>query len=150
MTVTSEQALREFEECITRRDWQAVLERMNAHRRAGRAEALLGPVVEALLARTVQEASDCEIYIAAARLLRSCKRLDEARMFFEYARVAEGGYKTRVSDGVHFGRREVATICELMRLNPRPALNDLDTKLERHIDFQDGFFVELGGNDGYA
>lgn len=30
----------------------------------------------------------------------------------------------------------------------RPALNGLDRKLERHMDFDDGFFVEAGANDG--
>lgn len=31
----------------------------------------------------------------------------------------------------------------------RPALNDLDRKLERHLSFRNGFFVEAGANDGY-
>jgi FkbM family methyltransferase len=31
----------------------------------------------------------------------------------------------------------------------RPALNDLDRKLERHLDFDGGFFVEAGANDGF-
>jgi len=35
------------------------------------------------------------------------------------------------------------------RLNARYfALNDLDRKLQRHIDFDGGFFIEAGGNDG--
>src|SRR5712672_853963 len=35
------------------------------------------------------------------------------------------------------------------RLNQRFfALNDLDRKLQRYIDFDGGFFVEAGGNDG--
>jgi FkbM family methyltransferase len=31
----------------------------------------------------------------------------------------------------------------------RPALHDMDRKLERHLDFDGGFFVEAGANDGY-
>jgi FkbM family methyltransferase len=30
------------------------------------------------------------------------------------------------------------------------ALNDLDHKLKKHIDFDNGFFVEAGGNDGLS
>jgi FkbM family methyltransferase len=36
------------------------------------------------------------------------------------------------------------------RRPPRPALNDLDTKLEKYLNFRDGFFIEAGGNDGYS
>ena len=32
----------------------------------------------------------------------------------------------------------------------RPSLNDLDRKLSKYLDFRDGFFVELGANDGYT
>lgn len=32
----------------------------------------------------------------------------------------------------------------------RPALHELDRKLERHLDFEGGFFIEAGANDGYA
>jgi FkbM family methyltransferase len=32
----------------------------------------------------------------------------------------------------------------------RPALHDLDRKLERHLDFDGGFFVEAGANDGFT
>lgn len=41
---------------------------------------------------------------------------------------------------------------ELAR-NPRysrPALDGLDRKLERHLDFDGGFFVEAGAHDGYS
>lgn len=31
----------------------------------------------------------------------------------------------------------------------RPALGGIDRKLERHLDFDGGFFVEAGANDGY-
>ena len=32
----------------------------------------------------------------------------------------------------------------------RPALNELDRKLEKYLDFRDGFFVEAGANDGFT
>ena len=32
----------------------------------------------------------------------------------------------------------------------RFALNDLDRKLEKYLDYQNGFFVELGANDGFT
>lgn len=31
----------------------------------------------------------------------------------------------------------------------RPSLNNLDTKLESYLDFDNGFFIEAGANDGY-
>ena len=31
----------------------------------------------------------------------------------------------------------------------RPALNQLDAKLERYLDYGGGFFIEAGANDGY-
>jgi len=34
--------------------------------------------------------------------------------------------------------------------NPRPALNDIDKKLSRYINYRNGFFIEAGANDGYA
>ncbi len=34
--------------------------------------------------------------------------------------------------------------------SPRPALNDLDRKLSKYLDFRSGFFIEVGANDGYA
>jgi FkbM family methyltransferase len=32
----------------------------------------------------------------------------------------------------------------------RPALNDLDRKLEEYLPYRDGFFIEAGANDGFA
>lgn len=32
----------------------------------------------------------------------------------------------------------------------RPALNGLDVKLERYLDFDGGFFIEAGANDGFT
>ena len=34
--------------------------------------------------------------------------------------------------------------------NPRPSLNDLDRKLEKYLNFDNGFFIEAGANDGYS
>ncbi|MDZ8239675.1 MAG: FkbM family methyltransferase [Nostoc sp. ChiQUE01a] len=31
----------------------------------------------------------------------------------------------------------------------RPGLNDLDTKLAKYLNFKNGFFIEVGANDGY-
>lgn len=38
----------------------------------------------------------------------------------------------------------------LIRHNPKPSLNDLDNKLSRYLNYSGGFFIELGGNDGYT
>jgi len=37
-----------------------------------------------------------------------------------------------------------------IRQNPRPALNDLDRKLEKYLNFRNGFYIEVGANDGYS
>lgn len=34
--------------------------------------------------------------------------------------------------------------------DPRPSLNDLDRKLEKYLNFNKGFFIEAGANDGYS
>ena len=31
----------------------------------------------------------------------------------------------------------------------RPGLNELDRKLEKYLDYDNGFFIEVGGNDGF-
>ena len=36
------------------------------------------------------------------------------------------------------------------RKNVRPAAYDLDTRLERYLNFNNGFFIEAGANDGYS
>jgi len=36
------------------------------------------------------------------------------------------------------------------RRSGRPALNDLDAKLEKYLKFRDGYFIEAGANDGYS
>lgn len=33
--------------------------------------------------------------------------------------------------------------------NPKPSLNNLDSKLERYLNFDGGFFIEAGANNGY-
>lgn len=45
-------------------------------------------------------------------------------------------------------RRSLCEAAGIARYS-RPALNDLDRKLERHLDFAGGFFVEAGANDGW-
>lgn len=42
--------------------------------------------------------------------------------------------------------------CELVgnRRYSRPALDQLDRKLEKHLDFDGGFFVEAGAHDGFS
>jgi len=44
------------------------------------------------------------------------------------------------------------TVCEALgsARYSRPALHQIDRKLERHLDFDGGYFVEAGANDGYT
>ncbi|MDA0788119.1 MAG: FkbM family methyltransferase [Proteobacteria bacterium] len=51
----------------------------------------------------------------------------------------------------------IVSVIELLRRfkrslykRPRPGLNDLDRKLEPYLDFDHGFFIECGANDGYT
>lgn len=37
-----------------------------------------------------------------------------------------------------------------MRTCVTPALNSLDKRLEKYLDFDEGTFIEVGGNDGYT
>ena len=53
-------------------------------------------------------------------------------------------YKNRIQE-VRKNRIEA-----LVRHNPMPSLNDLDKKLSKYLNFSNGFFIELGGNDGYT
>jgi FkbM family methyltransferase len=43
-------------------------------------------------------------------------------------------------------------VCESLGVarHSRPALNDLDCKLSRWLDFENGFFIEAGANDGFT
>ena len=45
--------------------------------------------------------------------------------------------------------KKLSNMRQLCIQNPQPSLNDIDKKLEKYLDFTGGFFVELGGNDGY-
>lgn len=47
-------------------------------------------------------------------------------------------------------KRVLKKISGRSRKNPRPALNDLDLKLSRYLDYRNGFFIECGANDGYS
>lgn len=47
-------------------------------------------------------------------------------------------------------RRILSSIKKRAYKNPRPSLNDLDRKLETHLNFDEGFFIEAGANDGYS
>lgn len=47
-------------------------------------------------------------------------------------------------------RRAVYELAANPRYTPKPSANDLDSKLERYLDFRDGFFLEAGANDGFT
>jgi FkbM family methyltransferase len=47
-------------------------------------------------------------------------------------------------------RNILSSIKRRIYKNPRPSLNDLDRKLEKHLNFDKGFFIEAGANDGYS
>lgn len=53
-------------------------------------------------------------------------------------------------DALRRMRREIYELAANPRYTPRPSLNDLDSKLERYLDFRCGFFLEAGANDGFA
>ena len=44
------------------------------------------------------------------------------------------------------------TVCEYVGIDrySRPALNSLDVKLEKYLNYKNGFFIEVGANDGFA
>ncbi|MEH1823017.1 MAG: FkbM family methyltransferase [Nostoc sp.] len=46
-------------------------------------------------------------------------------------------------------RRKVYEVCGNSKYS-RPSLNNLDTKLEKYLNFSNGFFIEVGANDGYS
>ena len=43
-------------------------------------------------------------------------------------------------------------LCVWMKIDKylRPGLNDLDNKLSKYIGYKDGYFIEVGANDGYS
>ncbi len=47
-------------------------------------------------------------------------------------------------------RRVLSALKSRIYKNPRPSINDLDRKLERYLNFRNGFFIEAGANDGYS
>ncbi len=47
-------------------------------------------------------------------------------------------------------RKILSSIKRRLYKNPRPSLNDLDRKLEKYLNFEKGFFIEAGANDGYS
>lgn len=51
---------------------------------------------------------------------------------------------------MQFAKRIVRGLWRRMYRSPRPALNDLDRKLAKYLNYRGGFFIEVGANDGYA
>lgn len=53
-----------------------------------------------------------------------------------------------------FGRKSLPgkeTYSSLNLINPdQPSLNGLDQKLQQYLDYDNGFFIEAGANDGYS
>ena len=47
-------------------------------------------------------------------------------------------------------RRVLSRVKQDFYKQSRPSLNDLDQKLEKYLNFRDGFFIEVGANDGYS
>lgn len=47
-------------------------------------------------------------------------------------------------------KKKLTALRRMIYRNPRPALNDLDRKLEPYLGFRNGFFIECGANDGYS
>ena len=46
--------------------------------------------------------------------------------------------------------RRMSMLNFLMSSNPTPALNQLDIKLTKYLNYENGFFIEAGANDGYT
>lgn len=51
---------------------------------------------------------------------------------------------------MHVFKRIVRGLWRRVYRSPRPALNDLDRKLAKYLNYRNGFFIEVGANDGYA
>lgn len=60
----------------------------------------------------------------------------------------ELGFTFRKYIGAVPGRSEISKTAFLRRVKKSYSLNDIDLKLEKYIDFKNGFFVEAGGNNG--
>ena len=68
------------------------------------------------------------------------------RRVFEMAE--ELGFSIRKYYGVRPGAFAVSETLFLRKVRTRFSLNDLDKKLEQYLDFDHGFFIEAGGNNG--
>lgn len=44
---------------------------------------------------------------------------------------------------------QLLEIKKLVEFNPKPSINNIADKLDKYLDFENGFFVELGANNGY-
>lgn len=58
-------------------------------------------------------------------------------------------FQRRWREAIKRARRHACEALGLARYS-RPALHELDRKLERWLDFDGGFFVEAGANDGFT
>ena len=47
-------------------------------------------------------------------------------------------------------RKSLSTLRRKLWKKSRPSLNDIDGKLQKYLDFDNGFFLEAGANDGYS
>jgi FkbM family methyltransferase len=47
-------------------------------------------------------------------------------------------------------RKAISALKLRLHENPRPSQNNLDRKLEKYLNFRNGFFIEAGANDGYS
>jgi FkbM family methyltransferase len=45
--------------------------------------------------------------------------------------------------------KQLIEIKKLIEFNPKPSLNNIADKLDKYLNFENGFFVELGANNGY-
>jgi len=46
-------------------------------------------------------------------------------------------------------KNKINKIKQLIEINPKPSLNNIADKLDKYLNFRNGFFVELGANNGY-
>ncbi len=60
----------------------------------------------------------------------------------------ELGFTEHTYRGIKPGERAVTETTFLCKRRERYALNDLDAKLEKYLDFRGGFFIEAGANNG--
>lgn len=53
-----------------------------------------------------------------------------------------------IKDKINYIKRLV-TIKKLVEKDPKPSLYNLDDKLSKYLNYENGFFIELGANNGY-